>query len=80
MQTKLTLRLEGDLIERAKGYAERAGKSVSQLVADYFEMLPPEEGKGTVRLTPIVQSLLGVLKGAEVSEEDYRRHLEEKYR
>ena len=36
MQTKLTLRLEDQLIEQAKSYAAHAGKSVSQIVSDYF--------------------------------------------
>ncbi len=36
MQTKLTLRLDEALIQRAKAEARRTGKSVSQLVAEYF--------------------------------------------
>jgi hypothetical protein len=30
-------------------------------------------------LTPIVKSLIGILKGSGLDEEDYYRHLEEKY-
>ena len=36
MNTKLTLRLDENLIKSAKNYASSSGKSVSQLVADYF--------------------------------------------
>ena len=36
MQTKLTLRLDDQLINRAKAFASQTGKSVSQLVAVYF--------------------------------------------
>jgi len=39
MNTKLTLRLDEELIVKAKAYAERSGKSVSGLVSDYFSML-----------------------------------------
>lgn len=39
MQTKLTLRLDGDLINDAKNYAAREGRSVSELVAAYFKRL-----------------------------------------
>lgn len=39
MQTKLILRLDEELVERAKFYAAEHGKSVSQLVADYFRFL-----------------------------------------
>lgn len=33
---KLTLRIEGALIERAKRYASERGTSLSQLIADFF--------------------------------------------
>lgn len=83
MQTKLTLRIEEELIDRAKSYSQRTGKSVSQLVADYIKMLPgteePKEERAPVP-TPIVQSMRGVLRGARIDEEDYRRYLEEKHR
>jgi hypothetical protein len=36
MQTKLTLRLEDHLIADAKRYSKQHGKSLSQLVTDYF--------------------------------------------
>jgi hypothetical protein len=83
MQTKLTLRMEEDLIERAKSYSQKVGKSVSQLVADYIKVLPEAKKAGAKEapsLTPIVRSMIGVLRGANIDEEDYRRHLEEKYR
>ena len=39
MQTKLTLRLEDHLIAQAKDYAQASGKSLSQMVAEYFARL-----------------------------------------
>jgi hypothetical protein len=39
MNTKLTLRLDADLIHDAKNYAARQGRSVSELVAAYFKRL-----------------------------------------
>ena len=36
MQTKLTLRLDEELIKFAKVYAKERGKSLSQIVADYL--------------------------------------------
>lgn len=80
MQTKLTLRIDEKLIERAKSHSQRTGKSVSKMVEDYFELLPNEQEPEARHLTPIVSSLLGILRNANVDEEDYRRHLEEKYR
>jgi len=80
MHTKLTLRIDEELIERAKSHARQSGKSVSQLVSDYLEMLPQPERSKPRPLTPIVESLRGVLAGSGLDEQDYRRHLEEKYR
>ena len=43
MNTKLTLRLDDQLILKAKRYSDRSGKSVSQLVADYFSLIDADE-------------------------------------
>lgn len=83
MQTKLTLRLEADLIEKAKQYAEKVGKSVSQMVADYFSFLAKNREPRAFReekLSPTVRSLFGVLKGKVVNKDSYRRYLEDKHR
>jgi len=76
MHTKLTLRVEERLIERAKAYAKESGRSVSQLIADYLALLPERPGGGLARLAPIVRSLRGLLRGADVDRADFRRHLE----
>lgn len=80
MNTKLTLRLDDSLIRSAKRHSTKSGKSVSRLVSDYFALIETKEAHLDTELTPRVQSLLGSLAGAEVSERDYRRHLEEKHR
>lgn len=80
MKTKLTLRLDERLIARAKRYSDRSGKSVSQLVADYFALIEADEPIPGTELTPRVRAMIGSLKGASTTEEDYGRHLEEKYR
>ena len=77
MQTKLTLRLEAQLIERAKAYARRRGTSVSQMVADYFALL--DRAEQAEHLAPLTRSLHGALRGADVDEDEYRRYLEEKH-
>ena len=78
MKTKLTLRLDDRLVKQAKEYAKKSGKSVSQLVAEYFSLLnagPPS----TSELTPSVRSLKGGLKKSQVDVQDYQKYLEEKY-
>jgi len=79
MNTKLTLRLDDELIKTAKRHSDRSGKSVSQLVADYFTLIDSAETPRAGALTPRVKSLLGASSGATVDERDYRKHLEEKY-
>ena len=81
MNTKLTLRLGTHLISQAKMEAKRSGKSVSQMVAEYFHLLA-ERLKGPekdIRLTPLVSALKGSLRGSKNGLKDYYRHLEEKY-
>lgn len=79
MQTKLTLRMDEELIQRAKRYADLTGKSVSQIVADYFALVDGGDPATDLALTPRVKALKGALKGATAAEDDYRRHLETKY-
>ena len=79
MQTKLTLRLDDELINRAKSGAKKRGKSLSQMVAGYFSVLDAEPEKEASEFTPLVQSLKGSLKGAKVTKKDYYKYLEEKY-
>ncbi len=80
MKTKLILRLDDELINRAKSYAKKSGKSVSQIVAGYFSLLDAEPEKETFEFTPLVRSLKGSLKSAKVGKKDYSKYLEEKYR
>lgn len=77
MQTKLTLRIDENLIEFGKRWAKMRGKSLSKLVADYLAFLarlPVDDEE----LPPTTRRLLGIAHG--VDEEDYHRYLEEKYR
>lgn len=81
MQTKLTLRLDERLIRRAKAYAQKSGKSVSEIVADVFSRLQAAETETESRpLSPAVRSLAGALADHELDREDYRQHLSRKHR
>ena len=78
MQTKLTLRLDDQLVKDAKHYARQTGKSLSQMVAEYFSALTsPETTPG--ELTPTVSRLKGGLAGTNVDIDDYRAYLEGKH-
>jgi len=80
VHTKLTLRLDHQLIGRAKSHARRTGKSVSQLVADYFALLDRTPIDEETALPPLTNALYGALAPAQIDETDYRRFLDEKYR
>ena len=83
MQTKLTLRLDQTLVEKPKVYAAEHGKSVSQMVADYFSFLDVRAelpaNEHAMALGQKTQTLQGILKNAPVSEEDYNRFRDEKF-
>jgi hypothetical protein len=80
MQTKLTLRLDSDLIAMAKRQADGRGRSLSQMVADYFRSLSRPNHIKSRPLTPIVSAMHGILKGTKVrGKDDWYRYLEKKY-
>ena len=81
MKKKLTLRMEQDVIERAKEYAAERGESVSKLVENYFRALTagePQNGDEE-ELPPITRRLANRSPVPDIDEEDYYRYLEEKY-
>lgn len=80
MNIKLTLRLDDDLIRLAKRHSRKSGKSVSRLVAEYFELIGAVDETPNEKLPPRVLALLGALTGAREDERAYRAHLERKHR
>lgn len=62
MNTKLTLRMDDNLIESAKKYSAKTGKSVSRIVADLFQIINNDKLNKGSSITPTVLSLKGVLK------------------
>ena len=78
MNTKLTLRMDENIVRKAKMEAKRRGKSVSQMVAEFIESIGLQQNSEK-DLPPTTASLVGILKGKEISEEDYKTHLREKY-
>jgi hypothetical protein len=75
--------LDEDLIVAAKRHAAAGGKSVSQLVEDYFSVLVALGEPAPDEITPGVRRLLGVLHDtaadAGEGEAAYRGHLERKH-
>ena len=87
MKKRVTLTIDEECIQHAKAYAKKHGKSVSQLVEDYFAQYgKPLKLRPYEELSPIVRSMAGSLKGALKDDgiknyrEVYGDYLEDKYR
>lgn len=78
MNTKLTLRMDEELVKKAKAEARRRGKSVSRMTAEFIESLDRRYAP-KADLPPITSSLLGVIKGRRLSKRDYKRYLKDKH-
>ncbi len=81
MDTKLTLKLNEDVIEKAKEYAKSKKTSLSVLIENYLQKLTNEkESKKTI--TPLVKSLSGVIKLPKNynDKKDYTDYLTTKYK
>lgn len=81
MNSKLTLRLDKNLINSAKKYSEKTGQSVSKLVANYFALIDVSLSEKPQQIPKLTRELSGILKnqGQAISEEDYGKYLEDKY-
>jgi len=62
METKLTLRLNESVIERAKIYAKSRKISLSKMIEAYLDSLTREKKTDKkISITPLVESLSGVI-------------------
>ncbi|MHC1774300.1 MAG: DUF6364 family protein [Lentimicrobium sp.] len=83
METKLTLRLNDNVIERAKNYARRHKISLSKMIESYLDSITKQkEEENKIPITPLVDSLSGVIDlPADFDyKRDYRDYLENKYK
>ena len=62
METKLTLRLNDSVIQRAKIYAKSHEISLSKMIESYLDGLTrKKEDDSKMSITPLVESLSGVI-------------------
>ncbi len=59
MITKLTLTMNKKVIDSAKKYAKKNGKSLSSLIESYLKTILTKE-EPTQEISPTIQSLMGV--------------------
>ena len=86
MDTKLTLKLDQEVIEKAKKYASSQNRSLSRLIETYLRTLVDTEKESgpesRIPITPYVKSLGLKLPIPEDLDEKkaYRDYLKEKHR
>jgi len=62
MDTKLTLKLNKDVIRKVKLYATKHDISLSKMVETYFLALISEDKTSQISLSPLVKELSGVIE------------------
>lgn len=82
MDTKLTLKLNKDVIEKAKEYATNKQMSLSRIIEAYLQSLTSENEISDLEISPFVKS---ISTGVEIpSDLDYKKEysyfLMEKYK
>lgn len=80
MTVKLTLTIEKSVIERAKYYAKKTGRSLSELIENYLETVTQISDEGN--LSPKLRKITGAIKlpenfdeKKELSEYFEKKHL-----
>ena len=75
MDAKLTLNIDKDVTSRAKVYARKEGRSLSDLVENYLKLLTKNSTIEDSEYTPLVKSLLGCITLPE--DFDYKKEISE---
>jgi hypothetical protein len=80
MDTKLTIKLDDDVITRAKRYAKNRKTSLSKMIESYLDTVTKPDSK-KIKITPLVKSLSGVIKLPVDYDykKDYTDYLTKKY-
>ena len=81
MDTNLTLKLDKEIINRAKDYAESKKISLSKLIESYLQLLT-NESSSKDKISPLVESLSGVIELPKKydDKDDFANYLTEKYK
>ena len=82
MDTKLTLKLNQEIIERAKHYASEKKLSLSRLIENYLNSLTSEKTNDEIQISDFVKSMSTDIKLP--ADFDYKKeranYLEQKYK
>jgi hypothetical protein len=70
MNTKLTLRLNKNIISHMKNYADRRQRSLSKVTEDLFRQILIADDEQTRDLSPIVRKYKGIIKNRVENDRD----------
>ncbi len=70
MDSKLTLKLNESVIERAKKYAKENNISLSRMIENYLQAITVRKNE-RIKTSPLVESLTGVI---DLDNKDYRKN------
>lgn len=77
MDTKLTLNIKKRVVSKAKVYAKKQGRSLSDLVENYLMAItanePSNEDELMSKFSPEVRELIGIIKAPK--DFDYKKEL-----
>ncbi|HEU4497342.1 MAG TPA: DUF6364 family protein [Flavobacterium sp.] len=82
MDTKLTLKLNQEIIEKAKQYASEKKLSLSRLIENYLNSLTSEKHNDALEISPFIKSLSSGIRLPD--DYDYKKdradYLEQKHK
>lgn len=82
MDTKLTLKLDQKIIEKAKHYASEKKISLSRIIENYLNSLTSDKTNNDIQISPFVKSLSSGIKIP--ADYDYKKdradYLEQKHK
>ena len=73
MNSKLTLTIEKSVIVKAKLYAKSRGRSLSDIIENFLQMITHDNWDSDIETTPLVKSLKGSFKAP--ADLDYKEQL-----
>jgi hypothetical protein len=73
MNTKLTLVIEQETIQKAKDYAKQKNRSLSNIIENYLKSLTKEQPVNQTKMSPLVKSLRGSFKLSK--DVDYKKEI-----
>lgn len=85
MDTKLTLKLDESIIERAKKYASNKKISLSRLIENYLDSITLQDKNTELEISPFVKSIstgkiISDNKDWKELRNDYTEYLDKKYK